>query len=194
MLTWAGDGRHCGASRGSSRRSKATTLHRPRHARQRSPSPPSLPSPTLAHACHTGPYCVVLSPARGAAACTRVCELTASASASQVNLPSGVANVSFVGLAGSSFTGDMAIDSVVLAGRAPACCPCSCAWTCCALQRLQRPAVSNFHLKSSTHLRTHACTISPTHDSTTASTAARTHGNTTARAHGPCGLCAATCS
>ena len=80
------------------------------------------------------------------------------------------------------------------AGRAPACCPCSCAWTCCALQRLQRPAVSSFHLKSSTHLRTHACTISPTHDTTTARTAARTHGSTTARAHGPCGLCAATCS
>ena len=56
----------------------------------------------------------MLPPARGAAACTRVCELTASASASQVNLPSGVANVSFVGLAGSSYTGDMAIDSVVL--------------------------------------------------------------------------------
>ena len=49
------------------------------------------------------------------------CE-SASVCAPQVNLPSGVANVSFVGLAGSSYTGDMAIDSVVLSRTGSSTC------------------------------------------------------------------------
>ena len=56
----------------------------------------------------------------GERGCVLVCQFAVSGSVSQVNLPSGVANVSFVGLAGVSFRSDMAIDSVVLsvAGQA----------------------------------------------------------------------------
>ena len=58
----------------------------------------------------------------GGRGCVLVCQFAVSGSASQVNLPSGVANVSFVGLAGSSFTGDMAIDSVVLSKTGSSTC------------------------------------------------------------------------
>ena len=49
------------------------------------------------------------------------CE-SASARASQVNLPSGVWDVKFVGVAGLSYTGDMAIDSVVLSKTGSSTC------------------------------------------------------------------------
>ena len=59
----------------------------------------------------TLPTCHTCCPA---AALVQQCECQTVALASQVNLPSGTVNVRFVGVAGSSFTGDMAIDSVVL--------------------------------------------------------------------------------
>ena len=66
---------------------------------------------------------VAPTPAHGGGrGCVLVCQFAVSGSASQVNLPSGVANVSFVGRAGVSFRSDMAIDSVVLSHRGQTHC------------------------------------------------------------------------
>ena len=62
---------------------------------------------------------------------------------SQVNLPSGAKTVRFTGVCGSSYTGDMAIDSVVMskAGAGPAR-PLACPAMALALSMLSRRAAT----------------------------------------------------